>query len=69
MDLESILEELKYDKRLIEWNLRRGIITHEDVKKHLSSLQDISSEAISFNLEDDDSEDMDESGNGSMDLN
>ena len=41
-DLPEMLKKLKYDKRMINWNLRQKLLTEEEYKKHLSSLEDIS---------------------------
>ena len=41
-ELGENLKGLKYDKRMINWNLRQKIITKEEYKKHLSELKDIS---------------------------
>ena len=41
-DLPEMLKKLKYDKRMINWNLRQKLLTEEEHKKHLSSLKDLS---------------------------
>lgn len=41
-DLDKNLSQLTFDKRMIEWNITQGIISHEDVKKHIQSLEDLS---------------------------
>ena len=41
-DLPEMLKKLKYDKRMINWNLRQKLLTEEEYKKHLSSLKDLS---------------------------
>ncbi|HPI39268.1 MAG TPA: hypothetical protein PLJ21_00585 [Pseudobdellovibrionaceae bacterium] len=50
MSLHKALKDLKFDKRLIEKNINQGVITPEDVKKHLESLPDCSAniDIISF---------------------
>jgi len=40
--LSASLKKLKYDKRMLGWNLRRKIITKEEHEKHLQSLEDLS---------------------------
>ncbi len=57
-DLQKVLEDLKYDKRMAEWYLRRGLITKEELKKHLESLPDLANEVAHFDLEEE------ETGNG-----
>lgn len=41
-DLPEMLKKLKYDNRMIHWNLRQKKITKEEYQKYLSSLEDIS---------------------------
>lgn len=40
-DLFKSLKDLKFDKRMIKWNLNRKILNMEEYKKHLQSLKDI----------------------------
>ena len=41
-DLSKKLKELKYDKRMLNWNLRQKLLTEEEYQKHLDSLKDLS---------------------------
>ena len=41
-DLPEMLKKLKYDKRMLNWNLRQKIITEKEYQKHLNSLKDLS---------------------------
>ena len=41
-ELAESLKQLKYDRRMINWNLRQKRITKEEYEKHLSELKDIS---------------------------
>ena len=41
-DLSESLKKLKYDKRMVNWNLRQKLLTEEEYKKHLSELKDLS---------------------------
>ena len=52
MDLKEALELLKTDKRMFDWNLRRGNISQEEIQKHLDKLPDETSNSVSFDLED-----------------
>lgn len=36
-------KNLKYDKRLLEWNVNNGQLSKEELKKHLDELPDLSS--------------------------
>ena len=40
--LSDSLKKLKYDKRMLGWNLRRKLITKEEYEKHLKNLEDLS---------------------------
>ena len=40
--LAENLKKLKYDKRMINWNLRQKRITKEEYEKYLNKLEDIS---------------------------
>ena len=40
--LSESLKKLKYDKRMLEWNLRRKVLTKEENEKHLKGLEDLS---------------------------
>lgn len=50
-------ELIKFDARMIEYNLARGIITKEEYEKYLSQLADSGSNATALTMEDDRSED------------
>ena len=50
MNLGKELEKLKYDKRLLEANVARGIISKADQEKHLSSLPDLASNVENLGL-------------------
>lgn len=41
-ELSDNLKRLKYDKRMINWNLKQKVITKEEYKKHLLELEDLS---------------------------
>ena len=41
-DLPDMLKKLKYDKRMLNWNLRQKQLTEEEYKKHLDKLEDLS---------------------------
>ncbi len=59
MDLKDALDLLKTDKRMFDWNLRRGNISNEEIQKHLDKLPDEAHNSVSFDLEESDYE-----GNG-----
>ena len=41
-DLFESLEKLKFDKRMVKWNLNKKILTSKEYEAHLKSLKDIS---------------------------
>ncbi len=43
--LDKCLEKLYFDKRMIQWGLSQGLISHKDVEQHLSKLEDIKDKA------------------------
>lgn len=49
--LNKALEDLKFDKRLTELNLRLGRITKEEVEKQINSLEDLESQVEKLDLE------------------
>ncbi len=42
MSAEQGNKGLKFDKRLLEWNLNNGQLSKEELKKHLDQLPDLS---------------------------
>ncbi len=50
MSLNKAYEKLKFDKRLLDLNLRLGNLTQEEYDKHMKSLEDLesNSEKIEF---------------------
>lgn len=49
--LNKALEDLKFDKRLTELNLRLGRITKEEVEKQINALEDLESQVEKLDLE------------------
>jgi hypothetical protein len=43
--------EMRFDKRIIERNLRLGIVTKQEYQKHLDSLRDLSDECTTIESE------------------
>jgi hypothetical protein len=43
VSLDKSLKNLKFDKRLTEYNLNKGLLTQDELKKHLETLQDVGS--------------------------
>lgn len=43
--------DMRFDKRIVERNLKSGLVTKEELEKHFRTLKDASSEAISIEAE------------------
>ena len=50
-DLNSELDKLKYDTRMIDWNLSKGLLSREELKSHMDGLQDVQGESEPIDLE------------------
>lgn len=51
MSLNKALEDLKFDKRLTELNIRLGRITQEEVDKQNAALEDLESQVEKLDLD------------------
>ena len=60
MSLDKAMKNLKFDTRMQEYNLNNGLLTQEELKKHLESLQDASNNVELIDIDDAD-DDLDES--------
>ena len=56
MSLNKALEGLKFDKRLLEMNVRLGIIKKEDIAHYEKSLVDLESQSEKLDIEKEDSD-------------
>ena len=52
MDLSKALENLKYDTRMKDWNMKQGMVTIDDLEKNLKSLKDSAGDCVEVTLED-----------------
>ena len=50
-NLNKSNEEMKFDSRMIDWNLKSGLITQQEYEAHLQQLADESANATHFTLE------------------
>lgn len=41
-DLYESLKKLKFDNRMVDWNIRQKVITRKEYDKYISQLKDIS---------------------------
>lgn len=52
MDLNKALENLKYDTRMKDWNMKQGLVTKQDLEKNLETLKDEAANSEEVTLED-----------------
>jgi len=45
MDLSQALENLKFDVRMRDWNLKQGVLKDKDIQDHTQNLKDLSASA------------------------
>lgn len=45
-------ELIKFDSRMIEYNLANGLITKEEYDKYLAQLPDLSTQSVAFTMDD-----------------
>lgn len=50
MALDEALKQLKFDKRMEDWNLRQGVLTEAELKTKLDGLEDSQGNAGRVNL-------------------
>lgn len=51
MSLNKAVENLKFDSRLLDINLRLGRITQAEYDQHIKSLADLESDSLKIDLE------------------
>ncbi len=56
MSLKKDIENLKFDKRMIDWNISRNVLTPDELKKFLVDLPDSSHNLASLELNEEVSE-------------
>lgn len=49
--LAQEIENLRFDKRMTELNLKHGRMTKEELKKHLDSLEDLTNQSEIMKIE------------------
>jgi hypothetical protein len=60
MSLEKALKEFKFDKRLLDHNLKTGMITEEEYQKYLTTLSDSANNCEILDVENSDHSDESE---------
>lgn len=51
MSLNKALQDLKFDNRLFELNMKQGRLTKEEIEKHQKSLEDVEANCEKINIE------------------
>lgn len=59
--LRKQMQYLKFDKRLLEINMKSGTITAEDYQNHLGQLEDVEAKSESIDLEGENNNDSENS--------
>ncbi|MGZ3722262.1 MAG: hypothetical protein ACXVA9_04995 [Bdellovibrionales bacterium] len=52
MDLGKALDNLKYDTRMKDWNLKQGTLTKDEADKNIKGLKDSAADCEEVTLED-----------------
>ena len=52
MDLAKALENLKFDTRMKDWNVKQGVLTKDDFEKNVKGLKDSAGDCEEVTLED-----------------
>lgn len=61
MSLDKAMKNLKFDSRMQEYNLNNGLLTQDELNKHIESLPDASSNVELIDIDDAaDEDDLDE---------
>lgn len=71
MSFEKAMGKMKFDIRLLDYNLSQGFITQEEYNKHLSQLEDTShliSVETAVTDEDDETDETDETDESDIDV-
>ena len=55
------MKHLIFDKRLVERYVKQGITTQKDYDKYISSLKDVESNSVEIDLQDENSQNTDDS--------
>ena len=51
MSLDKAMQNLKYDSRLVEYNVRTGQLSKEELAKYMASLPDSAANSEKLNIE------------------
>lgn len=51
--LDRALANLKFDSRMVDWNIQNGLITKVEFDKHLNDLKDLTQQTQKLEFEED----------------
>lgn len=54
MSLNKALQDLKFDKRLIDLNIRQGRLTNEELEQKIKNLEDLEAQCEKLDIEKED---------------
>jgi hypothetical protein len=66
--LKEAMEELKFDTRLIEQKINQGLLTKEEVQKHLASLEDSAGNSVPLDLDGEFADDLNDEEDEDVDM-
>lgn len=52
MNLKDSLDKMKFDTRLVDWNIANKVITQDELDKHISKLGDDAGQAAPVEIDD-----------------
>lgn len=58
-NLKEAMDDMKFDIRLLETKINQGLLTKEEVAKHMASLEDSAANSVALNLDGEMEEDED----------
>ena len=58
MKFSDLLEQFRFDKRLVDWNIKHGVINNTDLEKHLSTVTDSSHNLSQIQIDGDSADDQ-----------
>ncbi len=52
MKLNDFIDNLKFDSRVVDWNVKNNVVNEKDVKTHLEKLPDLTDQMVKFHVDD-----------------
>ncbi len=60
MELHEALQLVKFDKRLLDWHVRQGIISTAEIENYIKSLPDCAAQSMAIDIENEDTSDFEQ---------